>query len=237
MVYQFLVKPDSSSWYWSLDENAGTTAGSVPDTRPAGFSASGVSWAAPGRVGGGAAALAGGGALTTSSPVLNTTHPSGFTVAAWVRLTDPGGARTVTAQDGVNTSMFGLGLRVDRDLDGDGVADPAWCMTLKPADSSTPGGTVACTTDYVVPGDWVNLVGIYDAVNGKIKLYVNGTAQLGGAYAEAGFTGAWSATGAFAIGRALSNATATDWWVGDLDEVYAAQGVWSDAEIDQHALA
>ncbi|MGN9912249.1 DNRLRE domain-containing protein [Phytohabitans sp. LJ34] len=234
-VYQFLVTPNTDVWHWALDEGAGTTAVSVPNTRPATVSGTGVTWAESGFVGDSAVTLAGTGALQTASPVLNTTHTGGFTVAAWVRLTDPTSWRTAVGQDGTDTSRFRLGFRDDRDLDGDSVADPAWCFTLKQTDSSGASSDAACTTDYVVSGDWVSLVGVYDPIGSKVKMYVNGIPAVSGAYAEAAVTGTWAATGPFTIGRAMHLAGAGDLWIGDVDHVYAAQQVWDDTEIQQFA--
>ncbi|MDQ7911102.1 LamG-like jellyroll fold domain-containing protein [Phytohabitans sp. ZYX-F-186] len=232
-VYQFLVSPSTATWHWPLDEGTGTSAASVPDTRPVTFTEVGVSWTG-GRVGAGAVTIGSGGRLTTAgSPVLDTTDPAGYTVAAWVRATDLASTRTAVSQDGIYTSMFRLGFRNDRDLDGDAVPDPAWCFSLTRADSSTAVVDAACTTDYVAPDDWVSLVGVYDPINGKIKLYVNGTPAVDGSYAEAAYTGAWSATASFAMGRAWPPA---EFWSGDIDHVYAAQQVWDDNEIQQFAL-
>ncbi|HYN95231.1 MAG TPA: DNRLRE domain-containing protein, partial [Pilimelia sp.] len=180
--HDFLVRPNSDlNWYWSLDQNTGTAAPSAPvNNRPAAFAGSGVSWSSPGRVGPAAVALAGTGELTTASPVLDTGHNAGFTVAAWARLTDLSANRTVVSQDGVNTSAFHLGYRRDLDLDADGTADPAWCFALPAADAVGAAESRACTTDYVVEGDWVHLAGIYDPSTSKIKLYVNGTPQFSG---------------------------------------------------------
>lgn len=236
-VYQFLVNPSTDSWHWTLDAATGTTAASVPgNTRPATLSPSGVTWQPDGRVGG-AVTLDGSGQLTTTSPVLDTNAPEGFTVAAWVRLTDLTSSRAVVSQDGAATSMFRLGFRTDRDIDGDGTADPAWCFTLAQADGGTATQTAACTTDYVVHGDWVSLVGVYDRPTDTIRLYVNGTPEFGGSYAEAIHTASWSATGPFALGRARDTSTAAQRWVGDLDHVYASQGAWSAFDIASHAFA
>ncbi|GAB2961254.1 hypothetical protein GCM10027280_57550 [Micromonospora polyrhachis] len=234
-VYDFLVTPSAGSWNWTLDEPAGATvANSVPDTFPADVSGTGVSWQPAGKVGTGAVTLDGNGQLATRSPVLDTTAPAGFTVAAWVRATDTSTAHTAISQDGVNTSMFRLGLRKDRDLDGDEVLDAEWCFTVIAADTADAAETSACTTEYVIEGDWVSLVGIYDKSASKIRLYVNGTDNLGGVVAEADFSSGWSATGVFAMGRAWSGATAGR-WVGDLDHVYAAQRVWGSSDIDRFA--
>jgi hypothetical protein len=233
-VYQFLVRPSVGSWHWALDESSGTVAASVPGDRPATFSNTGQSWVSPGRVGEGAISLAGTGELKTNQPVLDTTAPSGFTVAAWVRLTDHQSWRTAVSQDGANTSMFRLGFRNDLDHDRDGEPDPAWCFTIKTADDSDASSASACATDWAGTDDWVSLVGVYDRINNKIKLYVNGTPIVGGAYAETPATLAWSATGPFVIGRAWHHSLPADGWRGEIDHVYAVRSVWSDNRVLQH---
>ncbi|RZU76707.1 hypothetical protein EV384_5381 [Micromonospora kangleipakensis] len=238
-VYQFLVTPSTGSWNWTLDENAGTTAASVPSTRPATLSAApGAGWTTPGRVGPAALALDGTGSATTTSAVLDTANPAGFTVAAWVRKSGAGGAvRTAVSQDGPYVSMFRLGYREDRDLNADGVPDPAWCFSATQNESST-SADMACTTDYVVDEDWVSLVGVYDKILGQLRLYVNGTPDFGGTLATAPITGSgWSATGSFAMGRGWTGFAPAEYWTGDLDHVYASQYVWTESEIVQHAIA
>ncbi|WP_433534555.1 DNRLRE domain-containing protein [Micromonospora sp. CA-249363] len=232
-VYQFLVTPSSGAWAWSFDQDPAGSSPSMPATFPAAHSASGVSPLVPGRVGDGAVTLDGTGDLTTTSPVLNTTYSAGFTVAAWVRLTDLTAPRTAVAQLGSSTAMFRLGYRNDVDLDGDAVTDQAWCFTVARTDSASPEQSQACTTDYVVEGDWVSLVGILDMPTGTIRLAVNGTAAIGGSEVSTPLSGAWSATGAYTMGRAAGT---SERWVGDLDHIYAAQRVWMESEIREHAF-
>ncbi|WP_165440082.1 DNRLRE domain-containing protein [Micromonospora kangleipakensis] len=238
-VYQFLVTPSTGSWNWTLDENSGSTAASVPGTRPATLSASGASWTSPGHVGAAALTLDGTGSATIGVPVLDTANPAGFTVAAWVRKSATGGAvRTAVSQDGTDISMFRLGYREDRDLNADGANDPAWCFSVAWGDSPFSSEDVACTTDYVVDDDWVSLVGVYDNISGQLRLYANGTPDFGGTLATASVSrSAWSATGSFAMGRGLASTAPAEYWTGDLDHVYASQYVWTETEIVQHAIA
>ncbi|MEV7228700.1 LamG-like jellyroll fold domain-containing protein [Polymorphospora sp. NPDC051019] len=231
-VYRFLVNPSIGAWSWNMDAGAGTVAESDPAGHPLTFTGPGVSWAAPGRVGASAVTLAGTDDLSTSAPVLDTAAPAGFTVAAWARLTDLGQSRTAVSQDGEQASMFRLGYRDDVDVDGDGQPDPAWCFTLAMADSSTAERAAACTTDFVNAGEWVSLVGVYEPYHGLIKLFVNGPPDFGGTLAQAHYTGGWSATGGFAVGRAWSG---SERWVGDLDQVQAAQLAWNEIDVLLHA--
>ncbi|MEV0006124.1 DNRLRE domain-containing protein [Micromonospora sp. NPDC050980] len=237
-VFQFLVMPSTGSWHWALDEGTGTTAASLPEGRTATLSP-GATWTSPGRVGAGAVNLDGLSSATTVSPVLDTSSPAGFTVATWARKSSTGGSvQTAVSQDGTETSMFRLGYRADRDLDADGVNDPVWCFSLARSDVAGAREDSACTTDYVVDDDWVSLVGVYDDVTGQIRLYVNGTPDLGGTLVTAtAVDGAWSATGSFVMGRGQDSASPTEPWTGDLDHVYASQYVWSESEIVQHVIS
>lgn len=241
-IYDFLVTPSTGSWNWTLDEGTGTQAGSVPNTRPAKFSATGVTWADAPKVGPGAVTLDGSGELKTLTgsgdplPVLDTTDSAGFTVTAWVRLTDTTASRTAVSQDGTRTSMFRLGFRNDLDVDGDTVADKAWCFTIAASDTPAASSAQACTKEYVVTGDWVSLVGVYNKPANTIGLYVNGTESIGGVYASEAAAGGWSATGAFAIGRSGTNTLPAERWIGDLDHVYASQYVWTEQEVDEYAF-
>jgi hypothetical protein len=143
--------------------------------------------------------------------------------------------QTAVSEDGANASMFRLGYRNDLDVDGDQAPDPAWCFTIKAADSATAAETTACTTDFVVPGDWVHLVGVVDRANGKVRLYVNGLPRYGGVLVEVTGTTTWQAAGRFAIGRAWAGGTPAERWVGNVDEVHAAPRIWSDQEIHDKA--
>ena len=96
--------------------------------------------------------------------------------------------------------------------------------------------TSACTTEYVIEGDWVSLVGVYDKPNNKIRLYVSVPGNILGTEAEADYTGGWSATGSFAIGRAWDGAV-TNQWHGDTDHVYVAQRVWNIQEIRRFRIS
>lgn len=232
-VYQFLVTPSSDTWAWTFDQDTGSTSASIPATFPAAHTASGVTPLVPGRVGDRAVTLDGTGDLTTASPVLNTNHAAGFTVAAWVHLTDLTRPHTAIAQLGTGAAMFRLGYRNDVDVDGDSAADQAWCFTLTRSDSPTADQARACTRDRVDTDEWVSLVGVFDKPTATMRLFVNGTPMIDGTEVSASYTNAWSATSALTIGRTIGNA---ERWVGDLDHVYAAQRAWTASDIDGFAL-
>lgn len=148
----------------------------------------------------------------------------------------PTRSQTAVSEDGTKTSMFRLGYRNDIDVDHDAARtpDPAWCFTLRTADNATAAETMACTTEYVIPGVWVSLVGVVDPTANEVRLYVNGTPDREGVRVVAAGRAAWEAGGAFAVGRGYNDGAA-EHWSGGIDEVYAVPRVWTEQAIEQHA--
>lgn len=79
-----------------------------------------------------------------------------------------------------------------------------------------PGDThqFAMAQDPLPAGEWVHLVGVYDAGAKTSTLYVNG--DVAGTMPVSTAT---TAQGAFTIGRSKSSGAATHFWGGDIDEV------------------
>jgi hypothetical protein len=144
----------------------------------------------------------------------------------------PAANQVAVSQDGLHTSLFRLGYRTDLDLTGDGVADPAWCFTVSAQDSADSARSSACTTQYLHTDTWVQLTGVYDKQNGKVTLYVQGSASQLGAVATVNGRADWDANGRFAIGRGRTADVPADRWAGGLDEVYAVPRQWTDEEVD-----
>jgi hypothetical protein len=168
----------------------------------------------------------------TTDPVLYTDQS--FTVSAWVRLADadpstpapdlPGGNRTAVAQSGQWTSVFFLGYRMFNGV-------PHWSFSMPDGDSDNTPWVLTSSPDVVTTADvgrWVHLVGVFDATNARINLYVNGTLA-----ASAPRTARWHANGPLTIGTAMWSTTGVppylvDWWPGDIDEVRVYAGVVTD---------
>lgn len=235
--YRFLVAdPEGKAQFWNLDDGNGTVGASQPDNQHPLHLTSGVTWADGGRQGDSALHFAGAGAAATETPVLDTLAPGGFTVAAWVRLTDLQSPHTALSQVGRNGSMFELGFRNDLDGNGDKRADRQWCFTVKAADAAGAAEYSACTAEYVAPNDWVHLVGVYDRAQNSARLYVNGTPALDGSVASAKVPATFSATGAFVVGAGTAPTTAVRaGWAGDVDTVWAEQRLWTDGQINSAA--
>jgi hypothetical protein len=121
----------------------------------------------------------------------------------------------VVSQDGVSGSGFRLQYRPDVDLDGDAVADQAWCFST----FATDGGaeTRACSVESVGT-EWVHLAGVYDSAANRILIYVDGV-NLADGRDSVTFTSTWSASGKWAVGRAWVSGGATQMWLGTLDRI------------------
>jgi hypothetical protein len=219
---------------WNLDEGSGKVAVDSAGVRPdhAASLTSGATWANvdpddarpadgngadPGLPAGKYAAEFNGasGRAITNGPVLRTDQS--YTVAAWVRLTDTGYYRVAVAQEGAHTSAFFLQYNQ---------ATNRWAMGASAADADSSPLTRAESTTAPVVGQWTHLVGVYDEVNQKLRLYVNGVLQ-----SSVDYKTAWQATGALSIGEGNYNSKLGSFWDGDLAEVKTYSGVLSDNEI------
>ena len=142
---------------WSLDGNAEDTAflGDRDGT------AQGVVRYAPGAVGSGLR-LDGNGEVIAP----NTVRTDGsFSVTAWAKLDRAEDqSYTVVSQHGQNTCAFCLQYQADK---------KAWVWVLPQADQATPPGW-SYIQSPATAGEWVHLAGIHDAVEKKVKFYVDG---------------------------------------------------------------
>lgn len=164
------------------------------------------------------------GQVTASRPVNLRTDRS-FTVSAWVRLDNDTNARTAVSLGDSQYSPFMLQYRP---------ASRQWAfmMTRGPATSSW---WIAFSDNAIVgTGQWVHLTGTYDAVSGRIALYVNGDRQIhnfsGTAADGSGVTG-WNGSGPLWLGRGLWGSQKADVWRGGVDDARAYSGVLTTEQI------
>ncbi|MFG3048314.1 LamG-like jellyroll fold domain-containing protein [Streptomyces sp. NPDC048241] len=198
--------------WWKLDQGSGT---SVTDSSGTGNTgqASNVTWTDS------SASLAGSPVtqgVATNGPVLDTT--ASYTVSAWVKMSSlPTHNASIVAQTGTTNSAFMLQYNYAH------TSAPLWSLldTSKDASGTTFPG--AYSTAVPAVGAWTQVVGVYDASNGAMKLYVNG-AQSG---ATATNSAPWAATGPLTIGR--------DKYAGAADDALPA-GV-SNVQVYQRALS
>jgi hypothetical protein len=148
-----------------------------------------------------------------------------FTVSAWVKLSVLPTTTDFTAigQSGEEVSGFWLGA-----LHGTGSGNQVrWSFGMSADDHYVGGRYWFASAPNVLTaanvGQWVHLVGVFDAVRKTQTLYVNGTVA-----ATTTRTGpAWDAHGALTIGAARWEGAGPgidDWWNGTIDTVYAYAG-------------
>ncbi len=195
---------------WSFDEGQGTTAADgVGDHAASGAG----TWVAGHGESGSAIKLNGTNqSFTTEGPVVDTT--GSYTISAWAQLDKtPGGAwSTIVGQDSsLGSSAFYL------QYGGGG----RWAFSYEGEPRA----------EYVVQpvlGDWYHVVGVRDAADQKLKLYVNG--ELVG---QSDVCGGTTPSGPLTIGRGQWSGNPVDYWPGTIDDVRVFDRALSDAEVAQ----
>ncbi|MCE6996216.1 LamG domain-containing protein [Saccharothrix sp. S26] len=164
----------------------------------------------------------GSGQVTASRPVNLRTDRS-YTVSAWVRLDNDQAARAAVSLGDAQYSPFMLQYRPEN-------RQWAFLMTQGPATSMW---WVALSDNAIVTGQWVHLTGTYDAVSGRIALYVNGdrqTVNFSGTTDGSGVTG-WNGSGPLWLGRGLWGSQKADVWQGAVDDARVYSGVLTSEQI------
>ncbi|MGO9195299.1 MAG: protein kinase domain-containing protein [Streptosporangiaceae bacterium] len=155
--------------------------------------------------------------IITAGPVLNTGPGASFSVAAWVYLTRYAVLATAVSQDSTGNSGFSLEYSS---------SDNHWAFTRRAENSITANGISALSTGPAALNTWVHLVGVYDAADGQLRLYVNGKPQ-----GTATDTTPYASLGSLAIGRAQFGAQDIGWFPGRINDVEVFQQALTPAEI------
>jgi hypothetical protein len=161
--------------------------------------------------------------FTTSGPVLNTAPGSSFTVSAWVFMaafTPNNAFETIVSQDGVYDSGFYL------QYSG---ADHRWAFARVTEDTDNgPPGIRALSASAPSLSTWTHLVGVFDAADNQLRLYVNGVLE-----GTATDTSPFAATGDLAIGRAQFDGQPTDWFDGAAKQIKVYNVALTTAQVGQ----
>jgi hypothetical protein len=232
-TYRFSVSsPETETARFWLDGNADNELSDNDGIAP------GVTWP-PGHAGVGQSAYTyGSGGISSQYPILATAPnpslspqvPRSFSVAAWVRMYVVAGNRTAVAQAGTTKAMFELGFQA---------VENNFCFSIFNADVTNSPAHRACATAPVGVGQWFHLAGVFDAVNRKVYLYVNGGSNLpGGQTVVVDFTATpFSATGKFLIGYGWNGAAPGAPFDGEIDDVFAFQRAIPEEEVQVLALS
>ncbi|XVS61712.1 LamG domain-containing protein [Actinosynnema sp. CA-299493] len=168
--------------------------------------------------------VSGTGEVTAPRPVNLRTDRS-YTVSAWVRVDSRGYSRTAVSLGDSQYSPFMLQYRP---------ANRQWAFTMTRGPATSEWWVALSDNPVESPGQWVHLTGTYDAVSGRIALYVNGDRQLhnfSGTTAGGGGVTGWNGSGALWLGRGLWGAQKADEWHGGVDDARVYSGVLTTEQI------
>jgi large repetitive protein len=104
--------------------------------------------------------------------------------------------------------------------------DNRWAFTRSARNSPTVTRISAQSTSPVSLNTWIHLVGIYDAADDQLRLYVNGKPQ-----GTATDSTPYAAHGSLAIGRAQFGAQEIGWFPGRINDVEVFQQALTPAEV------
>ncbi|WP_158645614.1 LamG-like jellyroll fold domain-containing protein [Stackebrandtia albiflava] len=156
---------------------------------------------------------------TTSEPVIDTS--ASFSFALW--------AKPMEAADRTMTLVSQGGQHVDGfQLRYSGVTG-GWELAMPAEDATGAVEKVVAAHGPVAVGKWVHLAGVFDAVHGELRLYVDG-ALAGTVTGVEGF----SAMAGLRLGAGSENGTAVGHFAGSLDELrvwYSTLGAERIAEL------
>ncbi|MEU9327706.1 LamG-like jellyroll fold domain-containing protein [Streptomyces canus] len=215
-TYVFKVAPGAGPVaHWSLDEGTGTTATDDIGGRTATLAGS-AGWSPLARLVTSLQANGTSAYAATSSSVLDTTKS--FTISAWARLTGTSHNAVAVAQAGANGSTFAIYYST---------AYNAWIFNRYTTDVSSPTIIRSIGTTTPEPGVWTHVMGVYDAQEQTIQLYVNGVPQGD----PVAFTTPWQGTGGLQIARGQAGGAFTDYFPGQVDEVTAWNRILSEEEV------
>jgi hypothetical protein len=207
--------------HWDMDEAAGKVRVYSPVAPWKATLHGGAALGAGGREGG-ALQLdnTAGQYAATERPVVNTLRS--FTVSAWVKVdgsaTSP--TKNFTAVSARGDYKSGFYLKYVEETD-------RWVFARTAQDSADTGWFQATSKDPARSDEWTHLVGVYDSIDRRLKIYVNG--EKGTDSPEV--TSQWLATGGLEIGRSQWAAAPVDHWAGRIDEVRVYDRILAEEEI------
>lgn len=207
--------------HWKLDEGTGAVAADSSGRASAAALGGNAFWT-EGWLDEALALDGAGGHAQVPVPAVNTR--AGFTVAAWTQLDYlPTRDASAVSQSGSRASGFQLGYDKEQGR---------WVLGMAAADTDT-AALVRTRSDAVpAPLEWTHVAGVYDPLQGELRVYVNG--QLSDSTIT-DHVSAWNATGPLQLGRTKSAGVFTGYWPGTVDDVRTYDGVLSAEQISQLA--
>ncbi|WP_157249931.1 LamG-like jellyroll fold domain-containing protein [Nonomuraea typhae] len=207
--------------HWKLDDGTGATAADSSGRATPATLGGGASWTT-GWLDDALAFDGSGGHAETTAPAVSTR--GGFTVAFWTQLDYlPAHDTTAVSQSGNRASGFQLGF--DK-------AQGRWAFGMATADTDTAALAITRSDAVPVPLEWTHVAGVYDPLDGQMRVYVNGRLS---AATVTDHVSAWNALGPLHLGRAKKAGVFTGYWPGIVDDVRVYDGVLSAEHISQLA--
>ncbi|TDE21965.1 LamG domain-containing protein [Actinomadura sp. 6K520] len=158
----------------------------------------------------------------TERPVVNTLRS--FTVSAWLKAdgsaTSP--TRNFTAVSARGASKSGFYLKYVEETG-------RWVFARPAHDSAELGWYQATSRDPAQTDEWTHVVGVWDAVANRLRIYVNGEKGTDSAVV----TSRWLATGGLEIGHSQWGGNAVDHWAGLIDDVRVYDRIVSKQEVEE----
>ncbi|TMR31141.1 LamG domain-containing protein, partial [Actinomadura geliboluensis] len=160
------------------------------------------------------------GYAATGAPVVDTSKSFAVSVWAKVDASAPGTDFTALSMEGVHESAFYLKYVKDTQK---------WVFGRTATDTAdAPGWYQASSKEPAQSGAWTHLVGVWDALSGRMRLYVNGDRGNDSPVTPA----MWRAVGGLQIGRAKYKGVQVDHWPGLLDDVRVYDRIVGDREAE-----
>ncbi|WP_285737839.1 LamG-like jellyroll fold domain-containing protein [Kitasatospora phosalacinea] len=228
---------------WKLNA---ATSGATPDEGPSHLAATLGTGASINTGGGllptpGSLALNGStGYAATSAAPLHTNQS--FTLAGWANTAGiPTRDMTVLSLPGTDNSAVTMRWH-SLGLDANGNPRGEWQAEVRTADANgAPRTLIAHTPQYSVWENWTHLALSYDSFSRRLVLYVNGqeenqTCEAGSAdcvphVSSAGAPQPYEASGSLQLGRNRAGGAWTEYFSGELDDIWLYQGVLSPAQL------
>jgi hypothetical protein len=156
-------------------------------------------------------------ATTTTAPI---DTANSFGVAAWVR---PDGA--TSAEQVAVSQTDGSGSATTLGLDASG--RPQFCVETAPSTGGTFDGDCV-TAGSAIDSQWHLVAGSWNARNGTLRLFVDGT--FAGTVAHASTPGT---SGGFVIGHSVTSGAASSSWHGDVADIAVYDDVLAEDQVAQ----
>ncbi|MFG2084989.1 LamG-like jellyroll fold domain-containing protein [Spirillospora sp. NPDC048824] len=158
----------------------------------------------------------------TDRPVVNTLRS--FAVSAWLKADGPATSPTqnFTAVSARGDSKSGFYLKYVE-------ATGRWVFARTAQDSDDPGWYQATSKDPAQTDEWTHVVGVWDAVAQRLRIYVNGERGTDSPVVDS----RWLATGGLEIGRSQWGGNPVDHWAGLIDDVRVYDRIVGDREVEE----